>query len=106
MVSGGIEALACCRSARVILNPNIHFDFEKIQRQRAVAKQFVVKFADIESCSEGFFGFRSNGADLELADFITQRLGGNRNVTVHLRSGAAFSACQRRVHEKADRLIA
>jgi len=34
-----------------------------------------MKFADIESRSESLFGFRSDGADLELADFVTQGLG-------------------------------
>ena len=78
-------------SARVQGYPSVHFLFEKVERQRAVPQQFIVKSANIEFRPERLLGLRSNRRDLELADFIAEGLSGNGDITVHFESRAAFA---------------
>src|SRR5262245_5346488 len=79
-------------SAELAFDPAVHFCFEQNEWQGAVFEQFIMKGPDIESCAEGLFRPRSDLNDLQLADFVAERLPRQRDITINLETGATFAA--------------
>src|SRR3954451_7347627 len=66
------------------LEPAINFPLQDRQRKRAIAKNDVMKLANIKLGPELLLGPGPQLLNLQLPNLIGERLGGNGNVTVHL----------------------
>jgi hypothetical protein len=65
------------------LHPAIHFFLQDVERNGAVAEEFVEEGADAELIAQGFFCPLLQFLDFQLANFVGQGLSGPGNVTVY-----------------------
>ena len=65
-------------------DPFVGAGFEEVQRQRAAVQDFVVEGADIELRSQLLLGMVAEFANLELPEFLAERLSGPGDVAVGL----------------------
>ena len=71
-------------------NPVLHLTLKHVQRKSAIAKEFVVKSANVETRSQHLLRSIPQLADLELTNLVRERLPWPCNVPVHLRSNIEF----------------
>src|SRR5689334_3651285 len=79
--------------------------FENVERDGAVSEDDVVEFALVEFGAEFFFGEGAEFTNLELANFVGQRLTGPRDVAVDF-DGDVLIGLPSVVFKELDGLIA
>src|SRR5687768_6553862 len=84
------------RDARIVTtvgNELCHAFFEYGQRYGAEGKNRVVEFALVERCTQPCFRFLAMPSDLQLAEFVSERLTGPGDVTLDFRRNLVLGEC-------------
>src|SRR5713101_17909 len=102
-VGGGVRASGSLPP--LLVHPLLHAGFQDIEGYRALLQDGIMKRTRIETCTEPPFRFRAQPANLQLTQFVRQRLSRPHNVAVHL-DGNVLIGLARVVLEKLNRLLA
>src|SRR5258708_32101893 len=89
----------------LLVHPLLHARVQHAQGYRALLQDGIMKRTHTETCAEPPFRFRAQPANLQLTQFVRQRLSRPNNVAVHL-DGNVLIGLARVVLEKLNRLLA